>query len=259
MDFSNAFVQAKLDEDVYITIPQHFVDNSSMGGSEAMLKLEKSLYGLVQAPMYWYNHLLSKLQSKGFKPSESDPCLFYGREFIILVYVDDCLFFGPKAKDIEDFIQELQDDGMSLTKEDDAFHFLGVEVVTHQDDKVELLQKGLIEKVLKTLKLEKVNPNRTPAANVPLGTDADGDPFDEEWSYPSVVGMLLYLSSNSRPDIQFAVHQCARFTHSPKASHARGIIKIARYLAGTKTRGLTFSPNTTLKLDCYVDADFARL
>ena len=75
---------------------------------------------------------------------------------------------------------------------------------------------------------------------MPLGTDADGDPFDEEWSYPSVVSMLLYLFSNSRPNIQLTVHQCVQFTHSPKASHARDIIKIERYLAGTKTRGLTF-------------------
>ncbi len=71
--------------------------------------------------------------------------------------------------------------------------------------------------------------------------------------------MLLYLSSNSRPDIQFAVHQCARFTHSPRASHAQAIKQIAKYLAGTKTRGLTFSPDPNVKLDCYVDADFAGL
>ena len=64
------------------------------------------------------------------------------------------------------------------------------------------------------------NPMATPALGTPLGTDAKGLPFDEEWDYASVVGMLLYLSSNSRPDIQFAVHQCARFTHCPKNSHA---------------------------------------
>ena len=74
-----------------------------------------------------------------------------------------------------------------------------------------------------------------------------------------MVGMLLYLSSNSRPDIQFAVHQCARFTHSPKQSHALAIKRIARYLIGTKDKGLTFLPNPNIKLDCYVDADFAGL
>jgi hypothetical protein len=27
--------------------------------------------------------------------------------------------------------------------------------------------------------------------------DSDDEPFDESWSYPSIVGMLLYLSTNT--------------------------------------------------------------
>jgi hypothetical protein len=209
--------------------------------------------------MYWFNHLSDVLKRKGFKPSHHDQCLFYGRGFIILVYVDDCLFFGPDERKIEAFIKELQDDGMSLTKEDDAFHFLGVEVLTHDDGRVELLQKGLIQKILKLLGMENTNPKKTPASSIPLGTDADGDPFDEDWNYASAIGMMLYLTSNSRPEIQFSVHQCARFTHSPRKSHAEAVKRIARYLAGTSDKGLTFSPGEDLKLDCYVDADYAGL
>ena len=103
---------------------------------------------------------------------------------------------SPDEQKIEDFIKELQNDGMSLTCEDDAFHFLGVEVVHHDDGKVELLQKGLISKVLKTMGMENAHTKRTPASNVPLGTNADGEPFVENWSYPSVVRILLSLSSN---------------------------------------------------------------
>ncbi len=71
--------------------------------------------------------------------------------------------------------------------------------------------------------------------------------------------MLLYLSSNSRPDIQFAVYQCARFTHNPKHSHADAVKRICRYLQGTKDKGLEFVPTKEMELDCYVDADFAGL
>lgn len=71
--------------------------------------------------------------------------------------------------------------------------------------------------------------------------------------------MLMYLSSNSRPDIQFAVHQCARFTHAPKRSHEQAILRICRYLQGTRENGLLFMPDKRLQLNCYVDADFAGL
>ena len=62
----------------------------------------------------------------------------------------------------------------------------------------------------------------------------------ESWAYPSIVGMLMYLDSNSRPDIQSATHQCARFTHCFKQSHANAIKRIVRYLLGTKDKGMIF-------------------
>ena len=99
----------------------------------------------------------------------------------------------------------------------------------------------------------------TPAAREPLATDKLGAPFQEDWSYPAAVGMLLYLSSNTRPDIQFAIHQVARFSHCPRHSHAQAIKLIVRYLVGTRERGTIFTPDLSTGLDCYVDADFAGL
>ena len=69
----------------------------------------------------------------------------------------------------------------------------------------------------------------------------------------------MYLSSTTRPDLAFAVRQCARFTHSPKRSHELALKRIGRYLIGTKDRGMILSPNEDLNIDCYVDADFAGL
>jgi len=63
--------------------------------------------------------------------------------------------------------------------------------------------------------MTKCNAKPTPAALHPLGSDANGACAIESWSYASVIRMLMYLASNSHPDIQYAVHQCARFTHNP--------------------------------------------
>jgi histone deacetylase 1/2 len=177
---------------------------------------------------------------------------------VILTYCDDCLFFDQSQREIDKVIDKLRADNLSLTLEDDIFSFLGVQVMKNEG-RVELLQTGLIDKVLCTCKMQDCNAKETPAMTTPLGTDANGERWDAEWDYASVVGMLMYLCSNSRPDIQFAVHQCARFTHCPRKSHEKAIVRICRYLQGTRERGLCLKPEQTMQLDCYVDADFARL
>jgi hypothetical protein len=93
----------------------------------------------------------------------------------------------------------------------------------------------------------------------PLGSHKNSRPAKEDWSYSSVVGMLLYLASNSRPDISFAVHQCARFTHNPREIHQKALLRICRYLKGTIHDGLIYEPSEEINVDCYCDADFAAL
>jgi hypothetical protein len=80
---------------------------------------------------------------------------------------------------------------------------------------------GLIDKTLKAAGMESAHKAYTPASTTPVGADRDGDRFDEDWEYATVVGMIMYLAAQPRPDIAYAVQQATRYTHAPKASHAR--------------------------------------
>ena len=101
----------------------------------------------------------------------------------------------------------------------------------------------------------------TTNVEAPLGTDVNGSKDKTDWpkSYASFIGMMLYFASKTRPDISFAVHQCAQFTHNTKASHEKAVKRICRYLQGTKENDLVFNPSKKLVVDCYADADFAGL
>jgi hypothetical protein len=228
---------------------------------KVILRLNRSLYGLVQAPLYWGNHLRDTLVNQHrFKESAVSPCLYYCNDVIILTYVNDCLFFVKDKSKINDLLESIRTKSdLQFTIEDDAFTFLGVELKSHDDGTVEFLQKSLIAKILKSCNMTDCNSFSTPANQTPLGTDINGAPFDCSFDYASIVGMMMYLALNSRPDIQFAVHQCARFTHNPKRSHGEAILRICCYLQGTKDKVLHFKSTTDLKLDCYCDADFAGL
>jgi hypothetical protein len=61
----------------------------------------------------------------------------------------------------------------------------------------------------------------------------------------------------TRPDIAYAVHQSARFLAESKQDHGVAIRWIARYLKGTREKGLILRPTADKQLEVYVDADFA--
>ena len=59
--------------------------------------------------------------------------------------------------------------------------------------------------------------------------------------------MLTYLARNTHPDIEYAVHQYARFQCKPKTSHGNPITRIGRYLLGTRKNDLRFKPNNDIR------------
>ena len=77
--------------------------------------------------------------------------------------------------------------------------------------------------------------------------------------YASVIGIMLYLASNTIPDIYFDFNQCVRFIHNTKASHETAVKRICWYLQGTNDNGLVFNLPKKLMVDCYAGADFSGL
>ena len=196
----------------------------------------------------------------GFKQCDYDPCLWLKPNMIIFLYVDDCRVAASNQKDIDDFVGRLNKVGFELTQDGDFGEYLGIKFnMNSQDNTITMTQPGLIQKVIEATCMSDCNPNCTPAAQVCLGSDVDGPPMKEKWSYPSLVGMLLYLSTNTRPDITYAVSQVAHFGSNPKQSHASTIKMIVRYLAGTADKGTISTPNDNFKIDCYIDTDFTGL
>ena len=125
------------------------------------------------------------------------------------------------------------------------YDFFGIDIKTLDDGVFQFCQTVLICKFLEATSMEHCNGFQTSTkVETPLGKDANGSEAKRYWpsSYDYVIGMMLYLASNTRPDISFAVHQCARFTYNTKASNEMNVKRICRYLQGTKDTGLVFNP-----------------
>jgi hypothetical protein len=174
-----------------------------------------------------------------------------------LTYVDDCIFAGPSASDIDAYILEMKS-VFDLTDEGELSDYLGIKIQRLPDGRITLTQPHLIASIINDLKFVK----NTKAKDIPalssaiLQRDLDGEEFDEHWDYRSVIGKLNFLEKSTRPDISYAVHQCARFASNPKKSHANAIRQIVRYLIGTENQGIIMDPVGS-DFVVAVDSDFA--
>ena len=235
IDFVLAFPQAELDEDIWMYLPIGFqVDGQTETDSDKnyILKLNKSLYGLKQALYNWYGKLKKGLEDRGFTKSQVDPCLYLKDEMIVLTYVDDCIIVGNSMKDIDSFVNSMQTgpENFILTDEGDIDKFLGIDIKQLSENKFEISQPFLIERIVNLLGLKdndfdaNSNSRATPVGKPVLHKDLEGKPRKLSWKYRTAIGMLNYLQGNTRPEIAMAVHQVARFCIDPKLCHEKAVM-----------------------------------
>ncbi|CAI7932478.1 unnamed protein product [Closterium sp. NIES-54] len=123
LDFSTAFLQGSLHEEIRLRRPPGFT-GSFPPGTEWSLR--RPVYGLRQAPREWNDTLRTTLAALGFAPSTADPSLFLRTDmslppFYILVYVDDLVFASTDTEALALVKSELQkrhtctDQGHSLS------------------------------------------------------------------------------------------------------------------------------------------------
>ncbi|CAI7759336.1 unnamed protein product [Closterium sp. NIES-53] len=94
LDFSTAFLQGSLHEEIWLRRPPGFTGTFSAG---TQWSLRQPVYGLCQAPHEWHDTLRTTLAALGFVPSTAYPSLFLRTDtslppFYVLVYVNDLVF-----------------------------------------------------------------------------------------------------------------------------------------------------------------------
>jgi hypothetical protein len=260
MCFTLAYPQADVECDLYMELPKGFMIEGDTN-KEYCWQIIKNIYGQKQAGRTWALHLKAGLKQIGFEQSAIDNCIFYKQSTIFMVYVNNSIFMGPDAKHIDQCISDMRDPlkgGFDMTDEGDISDYLGIQVHRFPNGVITLTQPHLITAIIDDLKfVENTKSKDIPSlSSTILQRDEDGPAFNEHWDYRSVIGKLNFLEKSTRPDIAYAVHQCARFSANPRASHAAAIRQIVRYLIGTRDKGLILSP-TKHEFVVWCDADFA--
>lgn len=258
IDYVMAFPQAPIERELYMELPKGYKIDG-VDRKEYALKLNKNLYGQKQAGRVWNEYLVDKLLSVDFIQSNHDKCVFYRKNIIYVLYTDDSIITGPSTEEIDEAIEAIKSANLDITEEGDISDFLGVNITNLQDGSIHFHQPHLIDQILNDLRLDTTTKGKTIPAQTSkiLSRHTNSDAHDNSFHYKSILGKLGYLEKGSRPEIAYIVHQCARFSISPKIEHAKAIRWLTRYLFSTRDKGMIFKPDITRGLELFVDADFA--
>ena len=144
----------------------------------------------------------------------------------------------------------MQAEEIKLEEEGDAAGFLGVNIRCDETSgHIHMTQEGLTKHIIDALGLDLLNAKATPSERKPLIKDENGSPQLDSLNYASVVGMLLFLSSHTQPDLAYSVSHVAWFMFAPKHLHEIALKRIGSYLVGTSEKGMILNPSASLNID----------
>ena len=126
---------------------------------------------------------------------------------------------------------------------------------------VGLSQELAITKIAQAAGLTEARRATTPTvADEKLYRTVEGDkPPSENWSYPSILGGVLYVANLTRPDIAYAAHRLTRYLKNPNHTHCQALKRLVRYLYTTKDIGIRYTGGgrNPFRLNAAADASFA--
>ena len=262
VDVKTAFLYGELKEGttLYMRRPHDLTD----ADMPPIVKLKKCIYGLPEAAARFREHSDKTLRAGGFVPTVSDPRVYVrdGPEgkALALVHVDDIGIGTTRGTDLMSKVKANLSDTYELSVNDEMGFYLGMQISRDRDARsITVRQRGYVDAVLEKFNV-KLNdcPPSTPMLcdyNI-LSESPDLDAKGKEL-FMSKVGCLLYLSTQTRPDIMFAVSQLSRKSRLPTVLDMSAVDRVLEYVASTPDLGLCFCSGEGIKLCATVDASYA--
>ncbi|CAI5458376.1 unnamed protein product [Closterium sp. Yama58-4] len=225
LDFSTAFLQGSLHEEIWLRRPPGFTGSFPPG---IQWSLRRPVYGLRQAPCEWHDTLRTTLVALGFAPSTADPSLFLRTDtsrspFYILVYAGDLITRDRARRTIT------------------------------------LTQSHMVQQVLQRFGFQFSSPQSTPPST---GHSLSAPPSDESVEpsgpYPELVGCLMYLMTCTRPDLAYPLSILARYVAPGRhrREHWEAAKRVLRYLCSTSCMGLVLGGRGDVVLTGHSDASW---
>ncbi|CAI7924127.1 unnamed protein product [Closterium sp. NIES-54] len=257
LDFSTAFLQGSLHEEIWLRRPPGF---NGLFPAGTQWSLWRPVYSLRQAPHEWHDTLTTTLAALGFTPSTADPSLILRTDtalppFYVLVYVDDLVFATADTEALAHVKSELQK-RHTCTDLGELTSYLGLRITRDRAQRtITLTQSHMVQLVLQHFGFTYSSPHSTP---LPTGHSLLAPPSDESVEpsgpYPELVGCLMYLMYLAYP-LSILARYVAPGRH--RKEHMDAAKRVLRYLCSTSGLGLVLGGRAQVVLTGHADASWA--
>ncbi|GKD83919.1 retrotransposon protein, putative, ty1-copia subclass [Tanacetum coccineum] len=208
MDVNTAFLNGRLNEDVYVVQLEGFVNPKHPG---RVCKLQRSIYGLKQASRIWNKRFDEEIKKYGFTQNPDEPCVYKKASGSIIVflilYVDDILIMGNNILMLQNVKSWL---GKCFAMKDlgEASYILRITIYQDRSRRlIGLSQNAYIDKILKRFKI-----NTSKRGTIPMQPNVDlsksqGHSTSAEVKrmkgipYASAIGSIMYAVRCTRPNV----------------------------------------------------------
>ncbi|CAI7901251.1 unnamed protein product [Closterium sp. NIES-54] len=234
LDFSTAFLQGSLHEEIWLHRPPGFTESFPAG---TQWSLRRPVYGLRQAPREWHDTLRTTLAALGFTPSTADSSLFLHTDttlppFYVLVYIDDLVFTTADTEALAHVKSEPQK-RHTCTDLGEFTSYLGLRITRDRaQHTITLTQSHMVQQVLQRFGFTYSSPQSTP---LPTGHSLSAPPSNESVElsgpYPELVGCLM-------------------------KEHMDAAKRVLRYLCSTSGMGLMLGGRARVVLTSHADASW---
>lgn len=258
-DVKTAFLNGELTETIFMKQPPGFVK----GDSTQVCLLKKSIYGLKQAAKVWNETIHKVIVDAEYQQSETDPCFYFKRSgdsvCFILIHVDDILVAGKSELEIKE-VESILSNQFKIKSLGPVQHYLGIDVTRDSDGNFELCQSSYIRKICEDFGLTNSKPVKTPI-DPNYEKSESGDMLPNNTNYRKLLGCLLYVAVNTRPDIAAGVSILAQKVAAPCQEDWTQLKQVAKYLKSTAKMKLKLSDiqmTENQSLHGYADANWAE-
>ncbi|CAI7854202.1 unnamed protein product, partial [Closterium sp. NIES-54] len=216
LDFSTAFLQGSLHEEIWLRRPPSFTGSFPAG---TQWSLRRPVYGLRQAPREWHDTPRTTLAALGFAPSTADPSLVLRTDatlpsFYVLVYVDDLVFATADTEALAHVKCELQK-RHTCTDLGELTSYLGLRITRDRAKRtITLTQSHMVQQVLQRFGFTYSSPQSTP---LPTGHSLSAPPSDESVEPNGPCEAAIYAGAMAAHELRWLTYLLSDLGEAPRS------------------------------------------